>query len=76
VPALKALDADIRPQPYHLPLIAAAGVGLLETDDVTELDIHGHATYDTGFDRKRLITSLKASAAWRAASAKSGPLEA
>jgi hypothetical protein len=35
--ALKALYTDIRPQPHHLPLIAAAGVDLAEFDHVAEL---------------------------------------
>jgi hypothetical protein len=40
--ALKAFDADIRPQPHHLPLVAAARVRLLKANNVTELDIHGY----------------------------------
>lgn len=35
--ALEALKANISPQPDHLPLIAAAGVLLLETDPVAQL---------------------------------------
>jgi hypothetical protein len=35
--ALEALKTDISPQPDHLPLIAAAGVLLLEADPVAQL---------------------------------------
>jgi hypothetical protein len=40
--AFKAFNADIGPQPYHLPLVAAAGMNLLESDHVTELDFKYH----------------------------------
>jgi hypothetical protein len=40
--AFQAFQADIRPQPHHLPLIAAAGVGLPEPNHVTELELHDH----------------------------------
>jgi len=42
--AFKAFYAYISPQPHHLPLVAAAGVFLLEPDDVTELNLHDHST--------------------------------
>jgi hypothetical protein len=42
--ALEALNADVRTQPYHLPLIAAAGVLLLEADDIIQPYLHYHAS--------------------------------
>jgi len=41
--AFKAFNADISPQPYHLPLIAATGVLLLETDHIAQLYLHNHS---------------------------------
>jgi len=38
--ALKALYADISPQPDHLPFVTAAGMLFLEADDVSQLDFH------------------------------------
>jgi hypothetical protein len=35
--ALEAFNPDISPQSDHLPLIAAAGVLLLEADDIAQL---------------------------------------
>jgi hypothetical protein len=35
--ALEAFNPDICPQPDHLPFIAAAGVLLLEADDIAQL---------------------------------------
>ena len=43
--ALEALYADISPQPYHLPLIAAAGVLLLEADYVAQLYFQNHGFF-------------------------------
>ena len=41
--AFQAFYAYISPQPYHLPLVAAAGVLLLEPDHVTKLNLHNQA---------------------------------
>ncbi len=40
-PAGEAVDAYVRPQPGYLPLVAAAGVPLLEADNITQLYFHG-----------------------------------
>lgn len=40
--AFEAFYANISPQPHHLPLVAAAGMSLLEPDHVTELNLHDH----------------------------------
>lgn len=38
--AFEAPDADVSTYSDHLPLVVAAGVFLLETDDVTQSDFH------------------------------------
>ena len=40
--AFEAFNTYISAQPDHLPLIAAAGVFLLEADDITERYSHNH----------------------------------
>lgn len=40
--APEALDSDIGPEPDYLPFVAAAGVFLLEADDVTQPYLHDH----------------------------------
>jgi hypothetical protein len=40
--ALEALDTDVGTEPDHLPLIAAAGVFLLEAHDVAQLYLNNH----------------------------------
>jgi hypothetical protein len=40
--ALKASNSDIRPEPDYLPLIATAGVLLLEANHVTQFELHNH----------------------------------
>ena len=45
--ALEAFYTYISPQPHHLPLIAAAGMNLLEADHVTELNLHNHGYQDS-----------------------------
>ncbi len=40
--ALKAFNAYISAEPHYLPLIAAAGVLLLEADHITQLYLHNH----------------------------------
>jgi len=42
-PALKAPDADISPEPDHLPLVAATGVLLLKTNHVTQSYFDSHS---------------------------------
>ena len=41
--AFKAFNADISPQPYHLPLIATTRVLLLETNHIAQLYLHNHS---------------------------------
>ena len=41
--ALKAFYAYISSEPHHLPLIAAAGMLLLEPNYVTQLNLQDHA---------------------------------
>jgi len=40
--ALEAPDADVRPQPHHLPFVAAAGVRFAQPDYITGLYFYGH----------------------------------
>jgi hypothetical protein len=40
--AFKAFYADIGPQPYHLPLITAAGMNFLEPNHVTDINLHDY----------------------------------
>ena len=47
--ALEALNADICTKTDYLPFIAAAGVLLLEADDITQLYLHDH-TYEVRVD--------------------------
>jgi hypothetical protein len=42
--AFQAFYADISPQPHHLPLVAAAGMNLLEPDDITKLYLHDRSS--------------------------------
>jgi hypothetical protein len=42
--ALEALDADVSTQPDHLPLIAAARVLFLQTDNIIQPYLHYHAS--------------------------------
>ncbi len=50
--ALKALDSYISAEPDYLPLIAAAGVLLLEANHITQLYVHNHSFhYDVRVDR-------------------------
>ena len=63
--AFEALDTDISSQPHHLPLIAAAGMLLLEMDYIAQFYLHYHTGYHLG--RWRLIWSLNSVAACRAA---------
>lgn len=37
-----AFDADVGPQAYHLPFVAAAGVWFPQTNHVTQPDLHDH----------------------------------
>jgi len=41
--AFKAFDADVSAKPDYLPFIAAAGVLLLQTDDIAQLYLHYHS---------------------------------
>jgi len=41
--AFKAFNPDISPQPHYLPLIAAAGVLLLQANHITQFYLHSHA---------------------------------
>jgi hypothetical protein len=43
--ALKAFDSDISPEPDYLPLIAAAGVLLLEANRIAQLYLQDHPFY-------------------------------
>jgi len=45
VPAFKALNPNVSTQPDYLPLIAAAGVFLLETNHIIQLYLHNHSFY-------------------------------
>ena len=45
VPAFKALNSNVSTKPDYLPLIAAAGVFLLETNHVTQLYLHSYSSY-------------------------------
>jgi len=47
--ALKAFYAYISPEPNHLPLIAAAGMLLLEPNYVTQFNLQDHS-YNTAID--------------------------
>jgi hypothetical protein len=40
--ALETLDTDVGTQPGYLPFIAAAGVFLLQADDITQSYLHNH----------------------------------
>ncbi len=40
--ASEAFNAYISPEPYYLPLIAAAGVLFLEADHIAQLYLHDH----------------------------------
>jgi len=40
--AFEALNPDVSSQPDYLPLIAAAGVLLLEADYITQFYLHNH----------------------------------
>lgn len=40
--APETLDAYIGAEPYHLPIVAAAGVRLLEADYIAQLYLHNH----------------------------------
>ena len=42
VMAFEAFYAYITPQPYHLPLVAATGMLLFETDYITEFNFYDH----------------------------------
>jgi hypothetical protein len=54
MPASLALDADIRPQPHHLPFLAAAGMGFPQLDNIAQSKIRKHAFIipSPGIDRK------------------------
>jgi hypothetical protein len=41
--ALKAFNPNISPEPDHLPLIATAGVLLLEANHIAQLYLHNHS---------------------------------
>ena len=43
--AFEALNPDVSSQPDHFPLIAAAGVLLLEADHITQFYLHNHYSY-------------------------------
>jgi hypothetical protein len=43
VPAFKALNPNVNAQPDYLPLIATAGVFLLEANHITQLYFHSHS---------------------------------
>ena len=45
VPTFKALNLNVSTEPDYLPLIAAAGVLLLETNHITQLYLHKHSFY-------------------------------
>ena len=57
--AFLAFNPDVCPQPHYLPFVAAAGVLLLEADDVSQLYLHNHAScpeelvfdYEVSLDR-------------------------
>ena len=40
--AFQAFDANVRAQPDYLPFVAAAGMFLLEADDIAELNFYNH----------------------------------
>ncbi len=68
--AFEAFNANISPEPDHLPLIAAAGMLFLEADHVTQLYLNNHLFCLGGwFYRGRyvLIWSRSEEAAIRAA---------
>jgi len=43
VSTFEALNRNVSTKPDYLPLIAAAGVFLLETDHITQLYLHNHS---------------------------------
>ena len=43
VSTFKALNLNVNAEPDHLPLIAAAGVLLLETNHITQLYFHNRS---------------------------------
>jgi len=45
--ALEAFYSYISAQPHHLPLIAAAGMNLLEAYHITEFYVHNHGYQDS-----------------------------
>ena len=45
MPALQALNADVSTEADYPPLIAAAGVFFLETNQITRLYLHNHSAY-------------------------------
>ena len=45
VPTFKAFNPNVSTEPDYLPLIAAAGVLLLETNHITQLYLHNHSFY-------------------------------
>jgi len=45
MPTFKALNPNVSTEPDYLPLIAAAGVLLLETNHITQLYLHNHSFY-------------------------------
>jgi len=57
--AFKAFNTDVCPQSHYLPFIAAAGMLLLEVNDITQLYLHNHAScpeelvfdYEVSIDR-------------------------
>ena len=53
--AFKAFYADIGSQPYHLPLVAAAGMNFLEPNHITELNLHDYSK--TTVKKRDLIKS-------------------
>jgi len=75
VAAGAADDSDIRSQPDHLPLVAAAGVTLLEAHDITQPDFRDHAQPFIP-SRMWLISSRRVWQTARAACAKSLPWDA
>ena len=83
MPAFKALNLNVSAETDYLPLIAAAGVFLLEADHITQLYLHNRFSprklifgYGVEADKQSLICSRSDEAAFCAAWAKSFSREA
>ena len=76
MPAFYALHTNISPEPNHFPLVATAGVFLLQANHVAQSYFHNHFFTSQNQGRYELISSRSDKATLRAASAKSLPCDA